>query len=61
MYSNPIEHAYISMCARLDKIANILLDRAEHLTDSQIEQLQRTAYAIEEEWIIEPTLRAPRS
>lgn len=60
MYSNPIEHAYNSMYARLDKIANILLERSEHLTDSQIEQLQRTAYAIEEEWVIEPSMRAPR-
>ncbi|MCP9876029.1 hypothetical protein [Cyanobium sp. A2C-AMD] len=57
---SPIEQAYSYACQRLDKIAGILKDPYVRITDEQKLKLQKVAYAIEEEWILDPALRVPR-
>jgi hypothetical protein len=58
---NPIEHAYLYVCDRLNKIAEILKDPYCKITDDQKEKLKLVAYALEEEWILDPSMRVPRT
>lgn len=54
----PMEVAYLSMCDRLDRFACILTDPHVDITDKQADAIRRAAVAIEEEWILEPSLRS---
>lgn len=57
----PMEVAYLSMCDRLDRFAAILCDPYTALSSKQRAAIVRACEAIEEEWILEPSMREPRN
>ena len=56
----PIEHAYLSMCDRLNRLAAVYCDPYIKITDEKRTAIKLACEAIEEEWIINPSMRAPR-
>ncbi len=57
---SPIEHAFISMCDRLDRLVAVMQDPYVKISDDKRQAIRKAAEAIEEEWIIDPSMRAPR-
>jgi hypothetical protein len=55
-----IEFAFLSMVDRLDRFAAVLTDPYTKISDDKKLAIKRAAEAIEEEWILDPSLRAPR-
>jgi hypothetical protein len=49
------------MVDRLDRFAAVLSDPYHKLSDDKRLAIKRAAEAIEEEWILDPSMRAPRS
>jgi hypothetical protein len=60
-FSTPIEQAYLSMCDRLDRLVCVMNDPYMKITDKQRAKIKQAAEAIEEEWIVDPSMRAPRT
>jgi hypothetical protein len=58
---SPIEFAFLSMVDRLDRFAAVLTDPYTKISDDKKQAIKRAAEAIEEEWILDPSMRAPRS
>jgi hypothetical protein len=56
----PIEHAYLSMCDRINRLATVYQDPYIKISDDKKQAIKKACEAIEEEWIIEPSMRAPR-
>lgn len=56
----PIEHAYLSMCDRINRLAAVYNDPYIKITDNKRQAIKQACECIEEEWIIEPSMRAPR-
>ena len=56
----PIEQAFISMVDRLDRFAAVLSDPYSEISNDKRVAIKLAAEAIEEEWILDPSLRAPR-
>ena len=57
----PIEFAFLSMVDRLDRFAAVLTDPYTNISDDKKQAIKLAAEAIEEEWILDPSMRAPRS
>ena len=57
---SPIEFAFLSMVDRLDRFAAVLTDPYTKISDDKKLAIKKAAEAIEEEWIIDPSMRAPR-
>lgn len=55
-----IEYAFNSMCDRINRMHAILTDPYHRISDTQRKSIRRACEAIEEEWILEPSMRAPR-
>ena len=58
---SPIEFAFLSMVDRLDRFAAVLTDPYTKLSDDKKQAIKLAAEAIEEEWLLDPSMRAPRS
>ena len=58
--STPIEQAFLSMVDRIDRMACVLRDPYHRISDTQRKAIKRACEAIEEEWILNPSHRAPR-
>lgn len=56
----PIEYAFQSMVDRLDRFAAVISDPYTKISDDKKLAIKRAAEAIEEEWILDPSMRAPR-
>jgi hypothetical protein len=57
---SPIEIAFLTMVDRLDRFAAVLTDPYSKISDDKKVAIRKAAEAIEEEWIIDPSMRAPR-
>lgn len=55
-----IEYAFVSMVDRLDRFAAVLTDPYTEISDDKRVAIRLAAEAIEEEWILDPSMRAPR-
>lgn len=49
------------MCDRLDRLVCVLNDPYMKITEQQRTKIRQAAEAIEEEWILDPSMRAPRN
>ena len=55
-----LAHSFESMCDRLDFMATTVKKNRQQLNNEQVAFVVKNAYAIEEEWILEPSMRSPR-
>lgn len=58
---SPIEVAFISMADRIDRLACVMRDPYIKITDTQRTAIKQACEAIEEEWLLDPSMRAPRN
>ncbi|AGF91129.1 hypothetical protein S-CBP2_0001 [Synechococcus phage S-CBP2] len=56
----PIEYAFLSMVDRLDRLAAVISDPYSKISNDKKLAIKNAAEAIEEEWILDPSMRAPR-
>ena len=58
---SPIGYAFESMCDRINRMAAVLNDPYRRISDTQRTAIRQACEAIEEEWILEESMRAPRN
>ena len=51
--------SFTDMCARLDFMNEVLHAHADHMQDEHINFVIDNAYAIEQEWMLDPLMRSP--
>ena len=59
--STPIGYAFESMCDRINRMAPVLQDPYRRISDTQRLAIKQACEAIEEEWILDESMRAPRN
>ena len=57
---SPIGYAFESMCDRINRMSAVLQDPYRRISDTQRLAIRQACEAIEEEWILEESMRAPR-
>ena len=58
---SPIGYAFESMCDRINRMVAVLNDPYRRISETQRLAIRQACEAIEEEWILEPSKRAPRN
>lgn len=51
--------SFNSMCERLDFMGEVLDAHHQHMKQDHIEFIIGNAYAIEQEWVLDPAMRSP--
>lgn len=51
--------SFNEMCARLDFMNEVLLAHGNHMKDEHINFVISNAFAIEQEWVLDPMMRSP--
>jgi hypothetical protein len=51
--------SFTEMCARLDFMNYVLTENREHITPKQKTYVVGNAFAIEQEWVLDPMMRSP--
>ena len=59
-HESPMEVAFLTMVDRLDRLAAVISDPYSKISDDKRLAIKNAAEAIEEEWILDPSMRAPR-
>ena len=57
----PIGYAFETMCDRINRMAAVLQDPYRRISDTQRTAIRQACEAIEEEWLLDPSMRAPRN